>query len=40
MAEDKILSSGLPYAIRASMDKIQDVKAGEVLHLKIQIVDE
>lgn len=30
VAEDKIQSSGLPYAIRASMDKIQDVKAGEV----------
>lgn len=40
VAEDKIQSSGLPYAIRASMDKIQDVKAGEVLHLMIQIVDE
>lgn len=40
VTEDKIQSSGLPYAIRASMDKIQDVKAGEVLHLMIQIVDE
>ena len=40
VAKDKIQSSGLPYAIRASMDKTQDIKVGEVLHLMIQVVDE
>ena len=40
VAKDKIQSSGLPYAIRTSMDKTQDIKVGEVLHLMIQVVDE
>lgn len=40
VAKDKIQSSGLPYAIRASIDKTEDIKAGEVVHLMIQIVDE
>ena len=39
VAKDKIQSSGLPYAIRTSMDKTQDIKVGEVLHLMIQVVD-
>lgn len=40
VAKDKIQSSGLPYAIRASIDKTEDIKVGEVVHLMIQIVDE
>lgn len=39
VGKDEIQSSGLPYAIRASVDKTDNVKAGEVLHLMIQIVD-
>lgn len=40
VAKDKIQSSGLPYAIRASIDKTEDIEVGEVVHLMIQIVDE
>lgn len=40
VAEDKIQSNGLPFAIWASFDKTQDIQVGEVIHLMIRIVDE
>ena len=40
VAKSVLQSSGLPYAIRASLDKKEDIKEKDCLHLQIQIEDE
>ena len=40
MAKAILRSSGLPCAIKASLDKKEDIKVKDCLHLQIQIEDE
>ena len=40
VAKAALRSSGLPYAVKASLDKKENIKAKDCLHLQIQIEDE
>ena len=40
VAKATLRSSGLPYAVKASLDKKENIKAKDCLHLQIQIEDE
>lgn len=39
-AEYSIQSSGRPFAIKAKVDKVRNLKPGDVVHIEISIVDE
>ena len=40
VAEYSIQSSGRPFAIKAKVDKVRNLKPGDVVHVEISIVDE
>lgn len=40
VADDEIRTSGLPYAVKASLDRTEKLHAGDCLHLLIHIEDE